>query len=113
MHDENAAPDGAMIEWAPFRLAAGADESALLAASEAIQRDFLQRQPGFVRRELLRGADGQWADLVVWRDRASAAAALRAVESSATCQAYFRLMQNATEPGADHGVLLLDRVRAY
>ena len=114
MHDQAAtAPDGAMIEWAHFRLADGAEESALLAASEALQRDFLQRQPGFVRRELLRGADGRWADFVVWRDEASAAAALRAVESSAACHAYFRLMQAPADPDGTHGVVHLARVRVY
>jgi hypothetical protein len=108
-HDD----DGAVIEWAPFRLADGVTEAALLDASETLQREFLARRPGFVRRELLRGADGGWSDLVVWADQASADAVMSAVGESAACRAYFALMRgaDAADPGA--GVLHLRRVRSY
>ena len=107
-HDVNA-----VIEWAPFRLAEGVREDDLLAASEALQRDFLERQPGFVRRELLRGTDGQWVDLVVWRDEQSARAVLEAISSSQACQAYFHLMAGGDNMDPASGVLHLHRVRAY
>ena len=110
-NDEN--DDGVVVEWAPFRLAAGVTDAELVDASEALQREFLERQPGFVRRELLRSADGAWADLVYWRDAASADAVVHAIGESAACRAYFRLMQgaDAADPGA--GVLHLRRVRSY
>jgi hypothetical protein len=114
MHDDGTARrDGAVIEWAPFRLADGVTDAALLEASETLQRDFLQHQAGFVRRELLRGADGQWVDLVYWEDQTAADAVLDAVRSSPICHAYFHLMAgaDAADPGA--GVLHLHRVRAY
>ena len=114
MHTHDVTPaDGAVVEWAPFRLAAGADEAALLAASATLQREFLERQPGYVRRELLRGDDGGWVDVIVWRDDASAAAAMQAAMESTTCRAYFRLMQGGGEMDAGAGVLHLRRVRAY
>ncbi len=104
---------GAVVEWAPFRLGAGVSEDALLAASESLQRDFLQHQPGFLRRELLRGADGQWVDLVLWRDQGAADAVVAAIGASPACQAYFQLLDGAdtADPGA--GVLHLRRVRVY
>jgi hypothetical protein len=105
--------DGVVVEWAPFRLAAGAEEAALLEASEALQRDFLRHQPGFVRRELLRGADGQWADLVVWTDEPAATAAMRAAASSAVCSAYFHLMAAGDGMDGGTGVVHLHQVRAY
>ena len=71
-----------VIEWAPFRLASGATEASLLEASESLQREFLDRCAGFLRRELLCGTDGQWADLVYWSDEASAQAAARATTAS-------------------------------
>lgn len=117
MHDGNTAAPTAdpqlVIEWAPFRLAPGVDEQTLLEVSEALQREFLQRQQGFVRRELLRGRDGQWADLVYWTDEASANAVMPAVGTSPACQAYFSLMVGAdtSDPGA--GVLHLQRIRSY
>jgi hypothetical protein len=102
-----------VVEWAPFRLVSGATEQALLAASESLQRDFLGRQRGFVRRELLRGADGQWVDLVHWEDEAAAHAVLAAAMESSVCAEYFKLME--TPEGADlaASVLHLTRVRAY
>ena len=105
--------DGVVIEWAPFRAAAGVSDEAIVAASEALQRDFLRHQPGFVRRELLRGADGQWVDLVQWRDQAAADAVVDAIGSSPACQAYFRLMDGADAADPAAGVLHLRRVRAY
>jgi hypothetical protein len=114
MHDDNNAPgEGAVVEWAPFRLAPGAEEGALLEASEALQRDFLRHQPGFVRRELLRDADGQWVDPIVWTDHRSAMAAMTAAASSTACHAYFHLMAGGENMDAGTGVLHLNRVRAY
>jgi len=55
MHEGKAmAGEGAVIEWAPFRLREGVTESELLEASNAIQRNFLDGRPGFLRRELAR-----------------------------------------------------------
>jgi len=80
------------IEWAPFELRVGVTESDLLEAAEDLQNRFLDAQPGFVRRELLRGAERRWVDLIVWASRADAdRAAARARESSA-CRNYFGLM---------------------
>jgi hypothetical protein len=90
------------IELAPFRLADGVTEAELLEASEALQRDFLAGQDGFVRRELLRGKDGSWCDLVYWRDAASAERIMSAVAGSAVCHRYFNLMAgaDAADPAA-------------
>jgi hypothetical protein len=114
MRSDSIAPaEGAVVEWAPFRLAPGTEEAALLESAEAVQRDFLQHQPGFVRRELLRAADGQWVDLLVWSDEPSAMAAMSAAGSSPACQAYFHLMVGGDSMDASSGVLHLHRVRVY
>jgi hypothetical protein len=105
--------DGVVVEWAPFRLAEGADAAALLEASETLQRDFLRRQPGFVRRELLRDDAGRWVDVVVWTDHSSAMAAMRAAEASPVCHAYFHLMAGGEEMSAGTDVVHLRRIRAY
>ena len=51
---------GTVIEWAPFTLAESATEEELLAASAELQQEFLARQEGFLRRELLKGEGRQW-----------------------------------------------------
>lgn len=106
-------PDATVVEWAPFRLAPGAEEAALLEASEAVQREFLEKQRGYLRRELLRGAGGQWADLVFWADEDSVSAAMRGIEGSAECQRYFSLMVPHHPEDPMGGMLHLKRVRAY
>ncbi len=113
MHGDDVPRDGAVIEWAPFRLAAGADEATLLEASEALQRDFLRHQRGFLRRELLRAGDGGWGDLVLWQDEPSAAAAMSAAASSPVCHSYFHLMEGGDSMDVGAGVLHLHRVRVY
>lgn len=93
---------GMTIEWAPFTLKDGVAEEALLNASEALQTDFLARQEGFVRRELMRGADGGWVDLVYWHDEETASRAGAAAMESPVCHRYFALMVGAdhADPGA-------------
>ena len=114
MNDAPVAGDMPMvIEWAPFHLARHATESELLEASEALQREFLDQCPGFLRRELLRGPGGQWADLVFWTDEESAQAATKLIGDSAVCLRYFSFMV-PHDPDAPHGGMLhLHRVRSY
>ncbi|MCU0647382.1 MAG: hypothetical protein MUF00_05275 [Gemmatimonadaceae bacterium] len=86
----------ALVEWAPFRLADGVTESELVAASDRLHHDVLRHQPGFLRRELLRGEDGQWADLVFWADRAAADNVMALAAQHPAFAAYFACMQHAT-----------------
>lgn len=102
-----------VIEWAPFRLVAGVTDDQLMAASQELQDVFLARQPGFVRRDLLRGRDGEWVDLVEWTDRASAEAVAKAAAQSPVCLAYFRLMVGGNDLDPASGVSHFDRVAGY
>ena len=101
------------IEWAPFRLVDSADEARLVRASDALQAGFLSRQPGFLRRELLKGQDGQWVDLVYWESEEAAARAMQEAASSPACFEYFQLMVSAdhADPGA--GVLHFEKKKTY
>src|SRR5918997_2398355 len=90
------------IEWAPFTLVGSADETRLLRASDALQEGFLAKQPGFIRRELLKGQDGQWVDLVYWESAEAAARAMEQAANSPACLEYFQLMVGANG-GADPG----------
>lgn len=102
-----------VVEWAPFEVRPGVDEVELIAASEALQDDFLSHQRGFIRRELLKGLNGHWVDLAIWESRDAADQAVRNAAESPACFRYFQLMADAghDDPGA--GVLLLERMRVY
>jgi hypothetical protein len=102
----------ATIEWASFRLADGVTDSDLLSASDALHAEFLSRQPGFVRRELLRGENGLLADLVYWTDPESAGAAMQRAPKNPACLRYFQLMSPA-DPATPGGVLHFHRLKNY
>lgn len=63
-----------LLETTTFRLAAGVDEVAFLAADEALQEE-LSPWPGFVRRTTARGDAGEWLVLSMWGTVADADAA--------------------------------------
>jgi len=85
------------IEWAPFIVNDGVDQSAILQAAQDVHVNLLRRQKGFMKRELFRGADGQWVDLVYWASEDDALRAVGDAAQSASCLAYFALMR-----GIDH-----------
>lgn len=80
------------IEWAPFRLRAGVTEDQLAEASARLQAEFLGGRPGFIARDLVRGPDGGYVDVVRWASHAAAEAAMAAIRESPACAAYFALM---------------------
>ena len=85
--------DGLVVEWAEFTLREGVDEETLLTASAQLIEQFLARQDGFVRLELLKGEGRNWVDLAYWRDRDAAEAAMRNAEQSPACGAFFSLLE--------------------
>ncbi|AZO27681.1 MULTISPECIES: antibiotic biosynthesis monooxygenase [Mesorhizobium] len=100
------------VEMAKINLAVGKSEAELVAASERFQREFLGRQPGFLRRELLRLYEGNYLDLVHWRSAADARAVMEHAMESPQCQAYFAVMaMDADKP--DEGVAHYTSLAVY
>jgi hypothetical protein len=90
-----------IVETARIRLRDGATEADLIAASDRFQGAFLNGQPGFLRRELLKLDDSDFLDLVHWADRQAADRVMEAAMASDQCRAYFALMDmDAADPGA-------------
>lgn len=85
------------VEWAPFNIAQQVTEVALLKAADRVEKEFLQKQKGFVRRELLRQDDTHWVDLVYWENAESATMAASAANESEACNGYFSLMQGVED----------------
>lgn len=102
-----------VIEWAPFELVDGVQEPDLFAASQALQSEFLERQLGFVRRELVQVGERQWGDLVYWQDQTAAEKAMESAASSPVCYRYFQLMADADHSEPGQGVQLLAVRRRY
>lgn len=102
-----------VIELASFRLAEGANEVALIAASDAMQEGFLKLQKGFIKRDLVKTADGQWADVVYWENQESADAILQEAMNNPICLKYFELMTGADHEHPEAGVLHLQVMKSY
>ena len=100
------------LEWAPFNLRPEISEADLLRAADALQNEFLLKQPGFVRRQLLRAGDGSYVDILWWSSPDAAHAAMAKVAESSVCNAYFEHML-VDEAAAGAGVALLTPIRSY
>lgn len=102
-----------VIEWAPFVVKPGVTEAVLLEVSHDLQRDFLEGQPGFIRRELVRSDRGQWTDLVYWESREAIEQAMLSVAESPACQRYFALMAGADHADPGEGVTVFEVRASY
>lgn len=101
-----------IVELATIQLAPGKTEADLIAASNVFQRDFLAAQPGFLRRELVRKSDREYADIVHWRSQSDAQAVMDKVAQSPACAAYFSVM-HMPEADASGGVELFTSLAVY
>lgn len=99
------------IEFAPFTLAEGVDETTLLAAADALQKEFLSWQKGFIKRDLVRVADGKWADVIYWESRESVEQAMQTAPENPAALRYFQLMVDMGE--ADVANTLMSVARSY
>jgi hypothetical protein len=102
-----------IIEFAPFQLVEGVDESTLLAASDALQAEFLSQQKGFIKRDLVKNGDGKWADIAYWEDRESVEQAMQNAPANPAALRYFQLMANAEKADASADVMLLHIAKSY
>lgn len=92
------------IEWAPFEVAAHVSDEQLENAAVEVEVNFLQKQDGYLRRELLKGEGRHWVDLVYWSSLEDAQKAAELANASEAFLAYFSLMvglENA-EDGISH-----------
>src|SRR5437867_3736737 len=81
-----------VVETLTFRLAAGADEAAFLAADRLVQTEFSPNLPGFIRRTTARGDDGGWIVVTLWGADEHADAALKLAEHDGAVQRFASLL---------------------
>ena len=96
---------------APIKLAAGKTEADLLLASERFQKDFVNGEPGVLRRELLRSSDGNYIDIVQFRSAEDAEDVMKKEQESAACHAFFSIMD--MENDAEMNIELLPSLATY
>jgi hypothetical protein len=100
------------VMLAPAKLKSGVDEATMLAASDQFEKNFVKKQPGIVRRHLLRDGNGNYADLVFFESKDAADNVVQAELASPECALFFSLME-MDESAPDMGVLAYEQIKAY
>jgi hypothetical protein len=77
---------------APIKLAPNKTEADLLAASAKFQSEFVDHEPGVLRRELVRAQDGTYLDIVQFRSEADMAEVIEKEMQSPACADFFSVM---------------------
>lgn len=107
----------ACIEYAPFRKSASLTENELIAKSDALDHE-LRKVKGFQGRLLVKRDDTNYIDIVFWRSRQDADAAIVSLGSSQACLNYFACMVGKDGKPLQHDTLGVDllhfaSVKAY
>lgn len=79
-----------IVEIAQFKLVAGVSEEDFLQEAEAAQKNFLEKQSGYIDRELLKGKDGQWVDILHWNSMEEAQKAAEVMMSDPATQGFMQ-----------------------
>lgn len=80
------------IEWAPFIKSPNVTDEQLIAAANSLNSDFLIKQKGFIKRELIKKNDNEYADVIYWETNTDAVTAGEKVSTCVKCNEYFTLM---------------------
>ncbi|KZL17930.1 hypothetical protein PsAD2_02807 [Pseudovibrio axinellae] len=82
---------------AQIKLAKGKTEKDLLTASDAFEVGFASKQPGILRRELVRKPDGTYLDVVKFRSANDMDVVIEKEKTSEICHAFFSVMDMTDE----------------
>ena len=85
-----------VIEIVHFKLAAGVTAADFDPVNQAVERQHVSQQPGFISRETALGDDGQWLVVVHWRSSADADASMASFMSAPTAQDFMAKLDVST-----------------
>lgn len=91
-----AGQSGSVIEIVTFKLKAGAAAADFAPIDQAVEREHVSRQPGFVSRESAHGADGEWLVIVHWRSAKDADASMATFETAPAAAAFMSKIEAST-----------------
>ncbi len=73
-------------------LAPGVSEAEFIEASDRFQRDFVSKQPGVLRRELLRRESGDYVEIIQFRSSEELADVVEKEKTSEACHSYLKMI---------------------
>lgn len=71
-----------MVEITTFKLNQGVTTKDFEQSARSMQKDFLEKQNGFMKRTLTVSEDSTWTDVVFWKDQQSAEKTMKLSETS-------------------------------
>ena len=79
-----------IVEIAQFKLASGVTDEEFIKEAEFVQKNFLEKQRGYIDRELLKAKDGQWIDILHWDSMEEAQRAAEVMMKEPTTQGFMQ-----------------------
>ena len=109
----SSAANNAVVEWAPFVKIAGVSDQDLISAATKVHLDFLSIQPGFIKRELVKKSESEYADIVYWSTQKNAVTAGDKVKKCTVCVEYFKLMDMKSSETSGAGFSYYSIIKAW
>ena len=79
-----------IVEIAQFKLASGVTDEEFIKEAEVVQKNFLEKQSGYIDRELLKDKDCQWIDILHWNSMEEAQKAAEIMMKEPTAQGFMQ-----------------------
>ncbi|EKR66294.1 hypothetical protein LEP1GSC036_3964 [Leptospira weilii str. 2006001853] len=101
------------IQLAPGRAKVGVDEATILKASDEFETHFVKQQKGIIKRILMKGKGGTYADLVFFESKEAADRVAEAEQAGhPACLDFFQLFE-MDETKTDMAVLSFEDIKTY
>lgn len=81
-----------IVEISQFKLAKGVTKEDFLREANLVQEKFLERQQGYINRELLKDEEGQWMDILHWESLNDALKASETLLKEPSAQSFIEKM---------------------
>jgi len=87
------------VEWAPFVKHLATTDQQLISAADQVNSEFLIKQQGFIKRELVKKNEREYADIIYWQTKTDALNAGEKVFTCIKCNEYFKYMNVKEKSG--------------
>ena len=71
-----------LVEITTFKLNTGVSNADFVKSAEQMQKDFLKKQEGFIKRTLAQSGDTLWTDIVYWTNKDSQSQTMQLAEKT-------------------------------
>lgn len=95
-----------VVEVVTFKLQLGVSASEFRAVDQAVEKQHVAKQPGFVSRESVAGDNGEWLVIVHWRSAKDADASMASFQTAPAAAEFMSKIDAATMSMKRYGNIL-------